>query len=150
MMLTLRRNSGDDVFYTPSGETSPKKRTQSARETKKKKKLVHTGSVHDAEELPDIRKRGSRKLSEAFKSSRELLLRRRSSAKKAPLVPTLSWDPEKLDAKPESNGSRSRIHSDGSDIVDNQNGPQSEGIEEPRFELEVRIFLKLIEFFFCR
>lgn len=131
MMLTLRKNN-DDVFYSQS-RTPPKKRAQSEKEKKKKQKREQSGDSLQA--LQQERwKRGSRKLSEALRSPKEMLLRR-----KKPLGPSLSWEPEHLGTA-NSSDARSRIHSDGSDGSEGERLPKCD-IEEPRFELEVRFYL---------
>ncbi|EYB88834.1 hypothetical protein Y032_0241g3398 [Ancylostoma ceylanicum] len=125
-MLTLRKNS-DDVFYSQS-RTPPKKRAQSEKERKKKQKRELSGDSLKAKER---RKHGGRKLSEALRSPKEMLLRR-----KKPLGPSLSWEPEHLGTA-NSSDARSRVHSDGSDGSEGERLPKSDYIEEPRFELEI-------------
>ncbi|KAK6736506.1 hypothetical protein RB195_019285 [Necator americanus] len=126
MMLTLRKDS-NDVFHVRHQVPSTK-RTQSDKERKKKEKH---GRRERSQETEERRKRTGRKLSEALWSPKQMLLRR-----KKPLGPSLSWEPERLDAVG-STEARSRIHSDGSDGSENERLKHGDCIEEPRFELEL-------------
>nr|CDJ83755.1 Protein kinase C and Diacylglycerol kinase and Diacylglycerol kinase accessory region domain containing protein [Haemonchus contortus] len=147
-MLMLRKNS-DDVFYPPQQRrTSSKKRAQSHKETKKQRKPTESPTPPPSQPPPPSsgdgereqkRKRSPRKLSEALRNPREMLLRKKKS-----LGSTLSWDPAQPPSPAPSHSSvdqRSRIHSDGSDVLsgddaNDQDGQQKVNIEGPRFELE--------------
>ncbi|VDO47962.1 unnamed protein product [Haemonchus placei] len=149
MMLMLRKNS-DDVFYPPQQRrTSSKKRAQSHKETKKQRKPTESPTPPPSQPPPQPlsgdgereqkRKRSPRKLSEALRNPREMLLRKKKS-----LGSTLSWDPAQPPSPAPSHSSvdqRSRIHSDGSDILSGDDANDKDGqpkvnIEGPRFELE--------------
>ncbi|XGW08412.1 hypothetical protein V3C99_011050 [Haemonchus contortus] len=149
MMLMLRKNS-DDVFYPPQQRrTSSKKRAQSHKETKKQRKPTESPTPPPSQpprqplsgdgEREQKRKRSPRKLSEALRNPREMLLRKKKS-----LGSTLSWDPAQPPSPAPSHSSvdqRSRIHSDGSDVLsgddaNDQDGQPKVNIEGPRFELE--------------
>ncbi|VDO62058.1 unnamed protein product [Heligmosomoides polygyrus] len=131
MLLMLRKNS-DDVFYSRD-RTPPRKRAQSEKERKKKPKPEQRkrSPLSASLEVVEKRKRCARKLSEALRSPKEMLMRKKK------LGPSLSWEPEpSCEAKPSE--VRSRIHSDGSESGDGeQRSGKRDGIEGPRFELEV-------------